>query len=142
MISLSPRTRSSTWASGIPLTVASRRASQALSWGFLGAFATATSSEGSTPMAFAMRVRRSCDGMNLPRSIREIVASVVSEDSASSIWVRPAATRRRRRFAGMGLVGVGFRMAGADPENDGRGTTPDVDRVLDLIRCLEDHPLS
>jgi hypothetical protein len=61
------------------------------------------------------------------------VASVVSEASASSIWVSPAAVRSLRRFAGIGLAGVGLGMAAAHPGNGLQGTTPGVDRVLDPI---------
>jgi hypothetical protein len=50
--------------------------------------------------------------------------------------VRPAPIRRRRRFAGIEVEDEGFGMAGADPGNGKRGTTPGVDRVLDPIRWM------
>lgn len=118
-----------------PRTAARSRASLARTVDFFAFGCRATRSAGLTPTASARRSKRAWVGANLPRSIREIVASATSASSATWAWVSPACWRSRRMLFGMGLLVLGVAIARRHAQGHGGGTTPRVDHVLDLICC-------
>lgn len=60
-----------------------------------------------------------------------IVASVVSESSASWACVSPARSRSLRRFRGIGLPGAGIFMWEHQPTPELHGRSQDVDQGMD-----------